>query len=91
MEERMEAIIYINPILSPDLGSLSIRSLLPDDALFWSITSAVAILFMAIALYLQRLQDHGWRWLHAAVADARIPVTFFATDVSPISGDPFYV
>ncbi len=47
----MEAIVYINPILGPDLGSLSIRSLLPDDALFWSITSAVAILFMAIALY----------------------------------------
>ena len=63
------AVVYpsLNPLLGPNLGALSVRSLLPDDTLFWSVTSTVAILFMGIALYLQKLQHHDWRWLHAAV------------------------
>ena len=65
---------YITPLLGPDLGSLSIRSLLPNDTLFWAATSAVAILFIGVALFLQRLQHHGWRWLHAAVGLALLNV-----------------
>lgn len=56
------------PLLGPDLGLLSARSLMPTHAAFWAIVSAIAILFMGAALFLQRLQHQGWRWLHAAVA-----------------------
>ena len=58
---------YLTTYFGPDLGSLSLRSLLPDNTLFWTATIAAAILFMGIALLLQRLQRQGWRWLQAAV------------------------
>jgi uncharacterized membrane protein YedE/YeeE len=63
------AVVYpdLTSLLGPDLGTLSLRGLLPDDTLFWIATVAAAILFMSIALLLQRLQHRGWRWLHAAV------------------------
>lgn len=62
------------PILGPDMGSLSLRSLLPDKTQFWTATSAAAILFMGVALFLQRLQQKGWRWLHAAIGLALLNV-----------------
>ncbi len=55
------------PLLGPDLGTLSLRSLLPNDSLFWIATVAAAIVFIGIALRLQRLHRQNWRWLHAAV------------------------
>lgn len=63
------AIAYpaMTSLLGPDLGALSIRSLLPGDAAFWVATSVLAILFMGVALFLHRLQPQGWRWLHAAM------------------------
>lgn len=63
------AIVYssVTSMLGPDLGALSIRSLLPGDAAFWVATSMMAILFMGVALFLHRLQPQGWRWLHAAM------------------------
>lgn len=54
-------------MLGPDLGTLSVRSVLPGDAAFWIATTVIAILFMGVALFLQRLQSQGWRWLHAAI------------------------
>ena len=58
---------YMTTYFGPDLGSLSLRSLLPDNTLFWAATITAAILFMGIALLLQRLQHQGWRWLQAAI------------------------
>lgn len=62
------AIIYpfVTPLLGPDLGALSVRSLLPNNALFWLVTGGLAVLFMGIALFLHRLQNRGLRWLYAA-------------------------
>lgn len=57
----------IAPFLGPDLGSLSMRGLLPDNTLFWIATGVLAMLFMGVALFLQRIQSQGWRWLHAAI------------------------
>ena len=57
----------IAPLFGPDFGSLSVRTLIPSNGLFWVTTSFLALLFMGIALFLQRLQNRGWRWLYAAV------------------------
>jgi len=63
------SVLYSNliPLLGPDFSSLSVRTFIPDDGLFWATTSVMAFLFMGIALFLQRLQNRGWRWLYAAV------------------------
>lgn len=63
------AVVYpdISSLIGPNLGAISIRSLLPNNILFGLVSSALAILFMGIALFLQRLQNQGWRWLHAAI------------------------
>ena len=63
------AVLYpdMTPMLGPELGALSVRSLLPDNTLFWTVSISLAIIFMGIALFLQRLQPHGWKWLHAAI------------------------
>lgn len=63
------AVLYphMTPMLGPDLGALSVRSLLPDNALFWTVSVALSLVFMGIALFLQHLQPQGWKWLHAAI------------------------
>ncbi len=63
------AVLYphMAPMLGPDLGALSVRSLLPDNVSFWTVSVALAIVFMGIALFLQHLQPQGWKWLHAAI------------------------
>lgn len=63
------SVFYPNliPLFGPDFGSLSVRTLISDNGLFWMVTGVLALLFMGIALFLQRLQNHGWRWLYAAV------------------------
>jgi uncharacterized membrane protein YedE/YeeE len=73
---------YITPFFGPDLGSLSLRSLLPDNTLFWTATIAAAILFMGIALLLQRLQHRGWRWLQAAVGLTLLNVLLNSSSVA---------
>lgn len=72
-------------LLGPDLGALSLRSLLPDNTLFWTATIAAAILFMGIALLLQRLQHQGWRWLQAAVGLTLLNVLL---NTSSVTGHP---
>lgn len=66
------AMVYpsLSLLLGPDLGSLSVRTLLPGNALFWTVTAMAAILFMGLALFLQKLKGDGWRWLHAAIGMA---------------------
>lgn len=63
------AIAYpsLTPLLGPNLGSLSVHSLLPDNTAFWIASTALATLFMGIPLLLHRMQNQGWRWLHAAI------------------------
>lgn len=73
---------HITTYFGPDLGSLSLRSLLPGDTLFWTATIAAAILFMGIALLLQRLQHRGWRWLQAAVGLTLLNVLLNSSSVA---------
>ncbi|MDE1941941.1 MAG: YeeE/YedE family protein [Betaproteobacteria bacterium] len=55
------------PMLGPDLGKISLRHLVHNPELYGMVSTALALLFMGIALALQRLQRQGWRWLYAAV------------------------
>lgn len=73
---------YLTPLLGTSLGSLSVRSLLPDNTLFWIAVSALAILFMGIALLLHRLQNQGWRWLYAAIGLALLNVLLTSPSVA---------
>lgn len=76
---------YMTTYFGPDLGSLSLRSLLPDNTLFWAATITAAILFMGIALLLQRLQHQGWRWLQAAIGLTLLNVLL---NSSTVAGHP---
>ena len=58
---------WLAPLLGPDLGKISVRHLVHNPDLYGVISTALALLFMGIALFLQRLQRQGWRWLYAAV------------------------
>lgn len=62
------AVLYpqLAPLLGPDAGTLSVRSLIPNNALFWLASVALAAVFMGIAFALDKLQHNNWRWLHAA-------------------------
>ncbi|NDU87915.1 MAG: YeeE/YedE family protein [Ferrovum sp.] len=63
------AVLYpgLAPLLGPDLGTPSVSSTLHDAALFWPLTLLIGVIFMGLALVLQRMEGGGWRWLHAAV------------------------
>jgi len=76
---------HLMPMFNIDLGALSVRSLLPDNALFWMASVALAILFMGIALFLQRIQPQGWKWLHAAIGLASLNVVL---NLPAVAGHP---
>lgn len=66
------AVLYpwISPLLGPNLGVLSLRGLLPDNAVFWAASTVLAALFLGGAWWLERRQHDDWRWLHAAIGMA---------------------
>jgi hypothetical protein len=73
------------PMLGPDFGAMSLRSLLPGNVAFWAASIALAAAFMGIALFLQRLQNKGWRWLHAALGLTLLNV---ALNLPVVAGHP---
>lgn len=60
----------LQPLLGPNLGSVSLRSASSGDGFFWGASLVAALLFMGIALALQKWRDDGWKWLYAAVGMA---------------------
>lgn len=66
------AVFYpgVSPVLGPDLGTLSLRSAVPNPVLFWAGSAVVAALFMGGAWWLDRKHPDDRRWLHAAIAMA---------------------
>ncbi len=75
----------LQPLLGPNLGSMSLRSAVSGNGLFWGASLTAAILFMAIALMLQKRHDADWKWLYVAIGMALLNA---ALNLPAVAGHP---
>jgi len=83
----------LSSFLGPDLGKISISSLLGDGVLYYSISILIGLLFIAVAFWLNRKERKpGFRWLYAGVLLAILDGVVFMTKVfdRPIGASTSY-
>jgi hypothetical protein len=83
----------IGTILGPDLGNISVNSLIGNGWLFYVLTSIIGILFMAVSFWLNKkdkIKDH--KWIYAGIGLALLEVIVFlkATTNRPIGASTSY-
>ena len=59
----------ISGILGPDLGSISINSLMGTNALYYIVSIVFAVIFVAIAFWLHKIEKaNNYKWLYAGIS-----------------------
>ena len=59
----------ISSILGPDLGAISINSLMGTNVLYYVVSVAIAALFAAIAFWLHKIEkSNNYKWLYAGIS-----------------------
>ncbi len=84
---------FINPILGPNLGAVSLYSLLGSNALFFILLFPVAIGFIAISLWLHKIdRNKTKRWIYAGIGLGLLNMVVFASSVAnrPIGASTAY-
>lgn len=83
----------LQPILGPDLGALSLHSVVTNRILFFSLLFVVAAIFILIAFWLHRIdKNREKKWIVAGIALAFLDVAVFSTWLSnrPIGASTSY-
>jgi uncharacterized membrane protein YedE/YeeE len=84
---------YIQPVLGPDLGTISLSSLLGESKiLFYVSTIVIAILFVAVAFWMNKKEGGNFKWLLAGIALALLNGIVNLTSVAdhPIGASTAY-
>jgi uncharacterized membrane protein YedE/YeeE len=83
----------IQPLIGPDLGALSLQSVVANKTLFFILLVVVAAVFVWIAFWLHRIDKNKERkWIPAGIALALLDVAVFSTWLSnrPIGASTSY-
>ena len=71
---------YINPILGPNLGTLSLNSLIGTNTLFFIIVVIVGILFISVSFWLQKIdKNKDKKWIYSGIALGILNVIVFSS------------
>ncbi len=83
----------LRPLLGPDLGTLSLESIISNTALFFVLLVLLAALFILIAFWLHRIDKNKERkWIPAGIVLAILDVAIFSNGISnrPIGASTSY-
>ena len=84
---------FINPILGPNLGAISLNSLTGTNTLFFIILLIVGLLFIFGSFWLQKIdKNKGKKWIYSGIGLALLNVIVFSAAVSnrPIGASTSY-
>ena len=74
---------FINLILEPDLGHISLNSLIGTNALFFIILFIVGVLFILASFWLQKIdKNKDKKWIYSGIALAVLNVIVFSSFVA---------
>jgi uncharacterized membrane protein YedE/YeeE len=74
---------FIHPILGPDLGTISLNSLIGTNTVFFIVLFIVGILFIMASFWLQKLdKNKDKRWIYSGIALALLNVIVFSSFVA---------
>jgi len=73
---------FIQGILGPNLGAISLSSLVGGQSVFYILVFLIGSVFIAISFWLQRVdkyKDKNYKWLYAGIALAILNVVVFSS------------
>lgn len=74
---------FINLILGPDLGHISLNSVIGTNALFFIILFIVGVLFILASFWLQKIDENkDKKWIYSGIALAVLNVIVFSSFVA---------
>jgi len=83
----------LSPLLGPDWGKLSLETVLGSGTAYYVISSLVALAFIGITVWLQKVDKHkGRKWIFAGIALAILNAIVFSTALTdrPIGASTFF-